>query len=126
MKNLFKPLLKFTAILSLFLQCSTEEEILDERQIAEDVTIAAATTSPADCSTCTYVVPSNTNTQVVDGLKLGLKPGSVICLSAANKYGNITFKNIVGTATAPIIITNCGGTAIMTATGRPYNMKTEY
>jgi hypothetical protein len=126
MKNLFKPLVKFTAILSLFLQCSTEEEILDERQIAEDVTIAAATTSPADCSTCTYVVPSNTNTQVVDGLKLGLKPGSVICLSAANKYGNITFRNIVGTATAPIIITNCGGTAIMTATGRPYNMKTEY
>jgi hypothetical protein len=63
--------------------------------------------------------------QTVDGLLLGLKPGAVICLSAASKYGAITFKNLVGTPTAPIVITNCGGTATMDATGRPFNLKTE-
>jgi hypothetical protein len=117
----------FIAALSavIFSQCA-DDSMLTQEESFEDVTLtAAAITSPSSCSSCTYVVPSNTNTQVVDGKILGLKPGAVICLNALNKYGNITFRNLTGTVDNPIIITNCGGTAIMTATGRPYNMKAE-
>jgi hypothetical protein len=54
-------------------------------------------------------------------------PGDVICLNAATKYTNvITFKNIVGTADKPVIITNCGGTVNMTVSGKPYNFKMSY
>jgi hypothetical protein len=111
----------------VLLQCADEEQLLPNESMEEDITISAASiTSPALCSSCTYVVPSNAKTQVVDGKLLGLKPGAVICLNALNTYANITFRNIVGTADNPIIITNCGGTATMTATGLPYNLKTEY
>lgn len=101
-----------------------EEEFTPEAPV-EDITISATALSPGSCSECTYVVPSNLNTQVVDGIKLGLKPGAVICLSAANKYGNILFRNLNGIAGNPISITNCGGTALVNATGRPYTVKTE-
>jgi hypothetical protein len=122
--KLFKRLFVI-AITILFCQCADDELVLKE-SITDDVAIVASSiNSPADCSSCTYVVPSNTNTQVVDGKLLGLKPGAVICLSALNKYGNITFRNIVGSASAPITITNCGGIAVMNAGDRPYNFKTE-
>lgn len=57
------------------------------------------------CSTCTYVVAEDL--EVIDGKELGLAPGSVICLDAAKKYGNLTFVNIEGTEEAPITIGNC-------------------
>lgn len=131
-----KSLMKFNAQKKLFFfsvatcftmfQCSQNDQLITP-QLINDPTISAANiiTNPAACSTCTYIVPSNTNTQVVDGKTLALKPGSVICLSSTSAYGNITFKNLLGAVDNPIIITNCGGTATMTATGRPYNMKTE-
>ena len=59
-----------------------------------------------DCG-CDYVVPSGK--YEIDGKKLGLKPGDVVCLKASTAYGNLKFVNIVGTASKPIIIKNCGG-----------------
>lgn len=56
----------------------------------------------ADCKTCSYVVPEDVD--IVDGEKLGLKPGAVICLDAARKYGDIEFVNLVGSETKPITI----------------------
>jgi hypothetical protein len=121
-------------LLSLLLQCSEDESILTTEQSIPDVDISATsttTTSPTSCASCTYVVPGNVtpgnyNTVVVDGKALGLKPGAVICLSAANKYRKIHFINIVGTATTPITITNCGGTATVNSLGDPYTIKTQY
>jgi hypothetical protein len=49
----------------------------------------------------------------------------VICLSAANTYYNIVFRNLKGTATSPITIKNCGGTAVLNATGKGFGLKTE-
>jgi hypothetical protein len=113
--------------LFLFFQCSEEDLSLTGDGTFTDVGISAtSTTSPATCAECTYVVPSSAYTITVDGAKLGLKPGAVICLSAANHYKNINFRNLVGTADQPITITNCGGTASLVATGLPYTMKTEY
>jgi hypothetical protein len=63
-------------------------------------------TASVDCKTCTFVVADNL--QTIDGKELGLKPGSVICLDAALKYGNLSFENLEGTAEQPIIIGNCG------------------
>jgi hypothetical protein len=124
-QRFFKSILTAISVAVLF-QCTDEEMLLTQTDPMQDVTIAATSvSSQATCATCTYVIPSKTFTQVVDGKLLGLKPGAVICLSALNQYGNITFKNLIGTVSNPITITNCGGTATMTATGRPYNMKVE-
>ncbi|MBT1705698.1 right-handed parallel beta-helix repeat-containing protein [Chryseosolibacter indicus] len=114
-------------LLSLFFQCSEDESLLKTEESINDITISATATaeiSPASCN-CTYIVPGNLSTVEVDGTKLGLKPGAVICLNAANKYQKVFFKNLVGTASAPILITNCGGTATLNAPGHPYTMKTE-
>ena len=105
---------------SIFFQCA-KDELIEPRQNSD--TDARAMVSPATCSTCTYVVPATAG--IVDGTVLGLKPGDVICLSAAIKYTHsITFKNIIGAANNPIIITNCGGTVSLTVSGRPFNVKT--
>lgn len=58
-----------------------------------------------DCNTCAYVVPANEVT--IDGKALGLKPGSVICLDAASKYGNLEFVNLDGTEKDPITVGVC-------------------
>ncbi len=46
--------------------------------------------------------------QFVDGSKLGIKPGNVICFSAGT-YSYIRLINLQGTREKPIIIKNCGG-----------------
>jgi hypothetical protein len=105
----------------LFFKCSEDEFIKPQ----SNNTSARAVVSPSVCSTCTYVVPETAG--IVDGAALGLKPGDVICLSAALKYTHsINFKNIVGTASKPIIVTNCGGNVNLTVVGRPYNVKFSY
>jgi hypothetical protein len=73
------------------------------------------------CSTCTFVITATQST--IDGAVLGVKPGDVICLNAATKYNTLIFKNIIGTATQPVIITNCGGTVNIVVT-KPWNLKT--
>jgi len=119
-----KIMLTVLAFLAFF-RCAEEGTFLTEGETFNDVGISATSTVPAGCSECTYVVPSSAYTQTVDGTKLGIKPGAVICLAATNSYRNINFKNLIGTADQPITITNCGGTAILQASGLPYTMKTE-
>jgi hypothetical protein len=126
MKVTFKKVNVF-ALLTLmvsgfFFKCSEDEVIKPQQNSA---TIARAVISPSDCSSCTYVVPETAG--IVDGAVLGLKPGDVVCLSAALKYTkSITFTNFVGTADQPIIVTNCGGPVSLTVDGRPYNVKFTY
>jgi len=119
--------LALLCLIGFFLQnCANEEAIVSPKAALSNTVTTDETARVAKdtvvCSTCTYVVPANTNT--IDGAKLGLKPGAVICLSAAIKYKNLFFKNLNGTATNPIVITNCGGTAIVDGTGLGYVMKT--
>ena len=55
-----------------------------------------------DCKTCTYTVPADL--AIVDGKELNLKPGSVICLDKAIRYGDVDFVNLEGTEENPIRI----------------------
>jgi hypothetical protein len=109
-------------IVTIFsLTACSDEELVSDLATEDDVTTHAAASS--DCSTCSYVVPATTT--VIDGKALGLKPGSIIGLKASVKYGKLLFKNIVGTASQPVIIKNCGGTAYVNGTGQSYSIKTE-
>lgn len=111
-------------IASLLFQCTDDNVQKEEDNLSHE--IAAQTyESPVDCSICDYVVPSSTKAQIVDAYKLGLSPGSTICLSSANIYSAIIFRNVVGTGAEPIIITNCGGEAVIDGTGYGYTVKTE-
>lgn len=110
--------LKVKAIIMLvvaglgFTKC-TDEGILTKSTTTSTIATKLASVA-SDCSICKYVVPENTNT--IDGAKLGLKPGDVICLSAAKKYSGtpLRFINIVGSSSSPIIVTTCGGTVSVT------------
>src|SRR5687768_13408813 len=95
----FRKLLLTGLALFFLFQC-TEEELTLAPEVApqNDIEASIQTTaliSPADCSSCTYVVPSNA--YLVDGKALNLQPGSVICLSALNNYTSLAFKNLTGT-----------------------------
>jgi hypothetical protein len=109
------------ALTCTLLQCSDEEVLPTDSSTAEEDMVTSATAT-SDCG-CTYVVPPNT--WLVDAKALGLKPGSVICLQAGSAYANLLFRNIIGTATAPIVIKNCGGAVTLNASGKHYAMKTE-
>jgi hypothetical protein len=129
--NKIKSLALMLISLLMLTQCSENDELYLAPETSDTIiskSTSEATTeiaSPSNCTSCTYVVPASSKTQVVDGKVLGLKPGNVICLSAQNNYSNILFKNIIGSSANPIVITNCGGTATLNATGLPYTMKTE-
>jgi hypothetical protein len=109
------------AITCTLFQC-TDDEVSPEDSLAAAEELVTSATATGGCG-CTYVVPPNTH--LVDAKTLGLKPGNVICLQAGTAYANLLFRNIVGTATAPIIIKNCGGVVILNASGKHYAMKTE-
>lgn len=109
-------------ITSCIFSCELHQSDVQPAIVTEDLKTSA--TAIADCSTCTYVVPANTH--IIDGLVLGFKPGDVICLNAATAYKNLLFRNIVGTAEQPIIIQNCGGTAVLNATGYSFGLKMQY
>lgn len=72
----------------------------------ESLTITGSNTvfaeGSVDCRVCSYIVDANTET--IDGLELGLKPGSIICLKSALTYGNLSFVNLEGTEENPITI----------------------
>jgi hypothetical protein len=104
---------------SVFVSCADDRILEEQVELKEDLATHA---TAIDCG-CTYTVPSNT--YLVDGIALGIKPGAVICLSAANTYYNIVFRNLKGTATSPITIKNCGGTATLNASGKGFGLKTE-
>jgi hypothetical protein len=122
--SLNRTLLQLFVLGLIFTAACTDDEALVKRDTSLDsVKVSAAATTPRACSSCKYIVPIEAMT--VDGAKLGIKPGDVICLNSAIKYfHSLHFTNIVGTATAPVIIANCGGTAVLTANGRPFNIKT--
>lgn len=124
MKKLLRQLPAFVLLITaaFFFNGCSDDEIVPAAPPSEDVDISAASTT--DCG-CTYTVPVSTNTVVVDGTALGIKPGAVICLKGGATYKNVIFKNIRGTATAPITIKNCGGVATFNATGTFFAIKTQ-
>lgn len=111
----------------LFQQCSEEDMLASAKP---EVAVASTPVSqsadlntiPA-CNTCTYVIPANTYS--IDGAKLGLKPGAVICLNSATTYKNLFFTNINGTPDKPILITNCGGTVNIKVSGKSFVILTQ-
>lgn len=115
-----KPAILILLLLA-FAQCQNEELIEPAIEPKEDLDIRSA--SAESCSTCTYIIPSNTH--VIDGRALNIKPGAIIGLRSSNSYKNIVFRNIVGTATQPIIIKNCDGTALINGTGMTFGLKFE-
>jgi len=106
------------SVILLFSRCSYEEE-------PQPYKVLELTASTASSCGCTYVVPYTTGTTTVDGAKLGLKPGAVVCIEGNKTWGNFIFKNIRGSSTAPITIKNCGGTATVNATGKGFGIRTE-
>jgi len=128
MRNYLLPVKSlFFAAFSLFIfaQCS-EEEIVPTESVAPteettavpveatgSMTISGVYTSyedVADCTTCTFVVPADM--LVVDGKELGLKPGAIICLDKAVRYGDVEFVNLLGTEDKPITIGSTDRTKI--------------
>jgi hypothetical protein len=106
------------------MQCSDQDIIANT--VATNIILTPTTVTTitsVDCPSCTYVVPANTH--LIDGLLLGLQPGSIIGLNAAIPYGNLLFRNIVGAYGNPIIIKSFGGTVNINGTGLGYAMKTE-
>ena len=115
-----KKILIAASAVFMLSQC-TEDEVVPVNPAPAERTAAPAAASGSvtisgiytvyetinDCSTCTFVVPADRT--VVDGQALNLKPGSVICLDKAIKYGDIDFVNLVGTEDKPIRIGTCGG-----------------
>lgn len=111
---------------SSLLQCSEEQLTLDTTAISSATSLnfdADGTTQSDDCLGCTYVVPADA--RVIDGAALGLEPGSVIGLSSKVTYGQLLFKNIIGTLENPIIIRNCGGIAHVDGTDKGYAINTQ-
>lgn len=112
-------------LLCLFFQCSEDEILLtatdDVSTLEVSGSVSAATAG--ECG-CTYTVPASAYR--IDAKALGLKPGAVICLKAGTAYKQLVFKNVRGTAAAPITIRNCGGTATIDGTGKWFGIRTEY
>lgn len=78
---------------------------------------------------CTHTLTTASNAITFDGggytANPRVKPGDVICIPTGTR-GRIIVKNIVGTLSNPVIIKNCGGTAIIdagTATGHAFLMQ---
>jgi hypothetical protein len=81
---------------------STQEDVPFSLNISG---IHTFSTSEVTCKTCKYIVATDVN--VIDGEKLGIKPGDLICLDAARKYGSLEFINLNGTIENPVVIANC-------------------
>ena len=74
-----------------------------------------------DCG-CDYVVPSGK--YEIDGKSTGIASQGMLCvLKASTAYGNLKFVNIVGTASEPIIIKNCGGQVTISSSAS-FSLKT--
>jgi hypothetical protein len=122
-KSIFslKNFLLASAAVFFMASCQEQEEefaaVADNAEVAQaaatgsnvqSLTITGENTSfvgAVECATCTYVVVAGE--KVIDGNELGLKPGSVICLDKAVKYGDLEFVNVAGTEEAPITIGTC-------------------
>lgn len=103
----------------LGIRCSSDSLLLEtaDRMVAAEMH-SAQTSGTITCAECTHVVEPKKN--IINGKVLGLKPGDVICLDASKSYHALILEDLEGTADNPIIIRNCGGTALIDATGRSY------
>ena len=54
-------------------------------------------------SAANFVIPAGTASATFDGAARGVQPGQVIEL-AAGVHGPLTFRNIIGTASQPVVI----------------------
>lgn len=61
------------------------------------------------CAACDYIVKGYHN----DGRKIAIMPGQIICFDAMMTYKTIKLSYIKGTKLKPVIIRNCGGTAVI-------------
>jgi len=126
MTKLTVPLLILTAF--SISQCSDNDKESEKKgctfELADNydpkAVIDDGSCEPVGCQKCTYTVKGND--MILDGVKLGLKPGDFICLSAKVKYTNLRFENLSGSADKPISIINCNGTATLDATGASYGI----
>src|SRR5678809_1271358 len=73
--------------------------------------IALATPGFAQCP-CAFTITAGAGAINFDGVQKGVKPGDVICLATGLRE-KINFSNITGTPANPVIITNCGGQALV-------------
>jgi hypothetical protein len=120
--TLRKAMLAAAAVFVLT-QCSEEEVVPEAQPVQSEAAQVATATATSlsmqsltvsgvnttfatakDCKTCTFVVPEGT--ELVDGKSFA--PGSVICLNALFKYGNLEIVNVEGTEENPIVITKVG------------------
>lgn len=74
-----------------------------------------------DCG-CDYTIPPDT--LIVTGTELGVQPGEVICIEGGDREF-LRFYDLVGTAEAPIVITNCGGQVVIDNVDRGYGLTLE-
>lgn len=111
--------------LALLFGCAEEQLVSDSLTSTEFEmnTVEDGVDLLNSCSSCTYVVPAGIT--IIDAAKLGLAPGSVIGLDSRIEYGNLLFRNMVGTYDQPIVIRNCGGVARINAAGKNFGLKTE-
>jgi len=79
---------------------------------------APRATRAQDCD-CDHVIAPGTGG--VDGTALGIAPGDVVCLMAGS-YDYIRFRELRGTAAAPIVIKNCGGVVDVANSDRGYGV----
>ncbi len=84
------------------------------RLLACVVLFLSFTETLAQCG-CTFTISTSSSDIYFDGKVKGVKPGDKICLPNGTRTG-IQFKNIVGTPTNPVIITNiCTGKSTLSA-----------
>jgi len=102
----------------IFSRCSHEQE-------PEPYKVLELTATDASSCGCNFVVPYSSSGILFDGAQKGVKPGNTICLEGGKTYGTILFRNIRGSSTAPVTIKNCSGTVNITATGKPFGIRTE-
>lgn len=76
----------------------------------------------AQSCNCNYTVELNAT--VVDGAKLNLGPGSVVCLKAGPRQ-ILKLVNFRGSATNPIVVKNCGGQVVISNSSLPYGISVE-
>lgn len=130
MIDLRVSLISLFTFLCLFLSNCADDTVsnltLSQTGLYTPDVVVTNTVVASSCSMCKYVVPANTN--IIDGAALGIQPGDIIGISSTISYGQapLKFINIVGTATNPVIITNCGGAAtIAVASPLAYSVKFE-
>lgn len=125
--SLVKNSLRSLSVVSLFaaaVSCSEPEQLTEPsaqpvQEVAQEVattgegesaslTVAGAFVEYSDaslCTECTYIIPEDAT--IVDGAKVGIKPGDVICMNSAFEYKAIELVNVEGTESDPVIVATC-------------------